>query len=79
MNTQSTVLNSPDAIVLKGRVLVVDDEPTNRLTLRMILEKAGCTVSLASDGPEALELAQQNPPDLTLVDVMMPEMDGFEV
>lgn len=72
-------LNSSDALVLQGRVLVVDDEPTNRLTLRMILEKAGCTVCLASDGPEALELAKQNPPDLAVVDVMMPGMNGFEV
>ncbi len=69
----------PEVIALQGRVLVVDDEPTNRLTLQMVLQKAGCTVSLASCGSDALELAQQNPPDLALVDVMMPEMDGFEV
>lgn len=79
MSEDCPVQITPEVIVLKGRVLVVDDEPTNRLTLRMILEKAGCTVSLADNGLEALKLAQLNPPDLALVDVMMPEMDGFEV
>jgi len=67
------------SVVLNGHVLIVDDEPTNRLTLQMILEKAGCAVSVASCGSEALKMAQQNPPDLAIVDVMMPEMDGFEV
>jgi sigma-B regulation protein RsbU (phosphoserine phosphatase) len=68
-----------ETVALDGRVLVVDDEPTNRLTLQLVLKKAGCTVQVASSGPEGLELAQRTPPDLALVDVMMPGMDGFEV
>lgn len=70
-------LSRPPA--LYGNVLVVDDEPTNRLTLRLILEKSGCTVTEASNGADALVLAQQNPPDLALIDVVMPDMNGFEV
>ncbi len=64
---------------LSGRVLVVDDELPNRLYLRKLLEARGCDVLDASSGASALELAIKKQPDLILVDVMMPEMDGFEL
>ncbi len=64
---------------LSGRVLVVDDELPNRLYLRKLLEARGCEVFDADDGPTALTIAFKKVPDLILVDVMMPEMDGFEL
>lgn len=59
-------------------LLVVDDEPMNILVLRGILGKAGYRVLSAPGGAEALELAQAERPDLVLLDVMMPELSGFE-
>lgn len=64
---------------LSGRVLVVDDELPNRLYLRKLLEGRGCEVFDADDGPTALTIAIRKVPDLILVDVMMPGMDGFEL
>ncbi|VGO16535.1 Response regulator PleD [Pontiella desulfatans] len=64
---------------LSGRVLVVDDELPNRLYLRKLLEARGCEVFDADDGPSGLSVAFQKTPDLILVDVMMPQMDGFEL
>jgi putative two-component system response regulator len=60
-------------------ILVVDDEPINRKVMEAMLVPLGHRVSLAADGPQALEQAAQAPPDLILLDVMMPGMDGFEV
>jgi putative two-component system response regulator len=59
-------------------LLLVDDAPTNIDVLRAALEDQ-YRLRIAVDGPRALELAQAEPPDLILLDVMMPEMDGFEV
>ncbi len=59
-------------------VLVVDDEPFN-LSLMDGLLNRDYTIQKACNGPEALKLAFAEPPDLILVDVMMPGMDGFEV
>jgi len=63
----------------QSRVLVVDDERTNLRLLSMVLRQEGHFVDSASDGPSALEAAAANPPDLVLLDIMMPRMDGFEV
>jgi len=60
-------------------VLVVDDEAANRHWLTRILEPAGFEVSLASGGREAIDSATANPPDLVLLDLMMPEVTGFDV
>ena len=59
-------------------VLVIDDEQFNLSLMDGVLNK-NYDVVKASNGPEALELAFATPPDLILVDVMMPVMDGFEV
>ena len=62
-----------------GRVLVVDDEPDNRELHRTLLEMKGHTVFDAGNGAEALDMVKDALPDVILLDVMMPEMDGYEV
>jgi two-component system KDP operon response regulator KdpE len=66
----------PDA---KRSVLVIDDDPRMRRLLRLNLEKDGYRVVPVEDGPAGLEAAELDPPDLIILDVMMPEMDGFTV
>ncbi|MBG0831349.1 response regulator transcription factor [Planomonospora sp. ID67723] len=61
------------------RLLVVDDEPVVRELLSATLRFAGYTVSSAGTGSEALEAARHEAPDLVLLDVMLPDLDGFEV
>lgn len=60
-------------------VLVVDDERPIRTICRVNLEAAGMAVLEAADGTEALAVARSQPPDLVLLDVMMPGLDGWEV
>jgi two-component system alkaline phosphatase synthesis response regulator PhoP len=60
-------------------VLVVDDNQQNLELLQAYLEDMDCETVPAHDGPEALEIVGDNPPDLILLDVMMPKMSGFEV
>lgn len=60
-------------------VLVIDDEPTQRMLSREALEQRGYRVEEADSGEAGLELAREFKPDLILLDVMMPGMDGFEV
>jgi signal transduction histidine kinase len=62
-----------------SRILVVDDSPDNLFLVQTILEEEGYVITLAEDGRSALEQIDLSPPDLILLDVMMPEMDGFEV
>ena len=61
-----------------GTILIVDDTPDNLLVLFSYLEEQGFKVLLAEDGETALKIAQSKAPDLILLDVLMPEMDGFE-
>jgi len=61
-----------------GKILVVDDNDGIRLALTLLLEDAGHEVTKGHDGSEAVQLAQITLPDLILLDVMMPVMDGFE-
>jgi len=61
------------------KVLLVDDEPNILLPLRYLLETAGYEVFAATEGQEALQLADQYQPDLAVLDVMMPGMNGFEL
>jgi signal transduction histidine kinase len=63
----------------QARILVVDDSSTNLRLLERILASQGYSVQLASDGTQGLELAQADSPDLILLDIMMPGMNGYEV
>jgi len=60
-------------------VLVVDDEVANREWLSAVLEPAGFKVISAPGGAEAIEMAKSRKPDLVLLDLMMPEVSGFDV
>lgn len=62
-----------------ARILVVDDNEMNRDMLSRRLERQGYEVSIAENGLRALELMQENPFDLVLLDIMMPRMTGYEV
>ncbi len=62
-----------------SKILVVDDEPTLVETIKYNLLKQGYEVSVAFDGIEAVEKARQEQPDLILLDVMLPKLDGFDV
>jgi len=63
----------------KSTILIIDDEPSARTTLEALLFREGYELVFASNGAEGLEKAAQVKPDLILLDVMMPDMDGFEV
>lgn len=60
-------------------ILVVDDSPDNVFLIQTILEEEGYAIATAEDGASALAQIEHSPPDLVLLDVMMPGMDGFEV
>ncbi len=63
----------------KKRILVVDDEPDFCSIVQGQLEKEGFDVELAYNGVEGMEKVQANPPDAIVLDVMMPEKDGYEM
>ena len=60
-------------------VLVVDDEPNIVMSLEFLMKQAGYDVRIARDGEEALRAIEAAPPDLVLLDVMMPKRDGFDI
>jgi DNA-binding response OmpR family regulator len=63
----------------RASVLVVDDEPTIAEVVARYLERAGYRTRVASDGPGALAMSAQSPPDLVVLDIMLPGIDGLEV
>ncbi|HDQ71164.1 MAG TPA: response regulator transcription factor [Chloroflexi bacterium] len=65
--------------MLKEKILLVDDDPKIVALIRLYLEKDGYRVLTAHGGLEALELARQKRPDLILLDLMLPEIDGLDV
>ena len=64
---------------MSENILIVDDDLDTLRLVGMMLQRQGYAVSSASSGQQAIELAQKEPPDLILLDIMMPEMDGYEV
>ena len=63
----------------RASVLVVDDEPTIGEVVARYLERAGYRTRVATDGPQALALSAASPPDLVVLDIMLPGIDGLEV
>ena len=63
----------------KPKILVVDDENRNLRLMEAMLLPLGYEVVLARDGIEALDQVRKIPPDVILLDIMMPKMDGYEV
>jgi cyclic di-GMP phosphodiesterase len=74
----TSILTRGEAVTHAGRILVVDDEPSNVRLLTRLLAQDGHIVSTACDGQEALDLVARDPPDLVLMDVMMPCLNGFD-
>ncbi|QZA77247.1 response regulator [Deefgea tanakiae] len=60
------------------KVLVVDDSPADLANLRTILTDVGCFVSTASNGSEAVKKAKTDKPNIIFLDIVMPDMDGYE-
>jgi len=69
----------PLSTSVADRILVVDDIEDNIVLLQIVLEQEGYDVDVANNGREALDKIENQKPDLILLDVMMPEMNGFEV
>jgi DNA-binding response OmpR family regulator len=64
---------------MANKILVVDDEPNIVLSLEFLMKQAGFNVRTASDGEAGLAAITADPPDLVLLDVMMPRKNGYEV
>ncbi|MFD3522329.1 two-component system response regulator CseB [Streptomyces sp. NPDC058653] len=68
---------SPPATAAEAHLLLVEDDEVIRNTVRMLLERYGFTVSTAGDGLTGLEMFRETDPDLLLLDVMLPDLDGI--
>ncbi len=82
---EKEIEQNPNSILLDesssdyaGQVLIVDDDPDTLFTLNEIVQSAGCKTYMAKSGMECLKLLENIHPDLILLDIMMPEMDGFQ-
>jgi DNA-binding response OmpR family regulator len=73
------VLSAARGASRRPRVLIVDDDPLIRNVVRAVLEDGSYDLEEAASGEEALRAASRRPPDVVLLDVMMPGLDGFEV
>jgi len=62
-----------------ARILIVDDEPNIVLALELLMKREGYEVLTVDDGPKVFEVLKEFSPDLILLDIMMPKMDGYEV
>src|SRR5438105_13751085 len=63
---------------MPARILIIDDAPANIQTLSTILKERGYNLNIATNGRQALDVLERIRPDLILLDIMMPEIDGFE-
>jgi CheY-like chemotaxis protein len=72
-------IGTNDKATIKARILCVEDEPGMRDLLRLMLEAAGYLFLSARDGAEGLDMMRREHPDLVLLDLMMPNVDGAEV
>ena len=74
-----TFVNKGACQMDRPKALLVEDNENNRYLLKLLLEDANIFVVCANNGPHALVLAQSEHPDCILLDIQMPEMDGYEV
>lgn len=74
MHPPTTPAPAPDP----PKILIAEDHLDSREALRILLEAMGYRVTVAVDGRAAIDIALADPPDLILMDIMMPELDGFE-
>jgi two-component system, response regulator, stage 0 sporulation protein F len=72
-------MNSEGGITLKEKILIVDDQFGIRILLTEVLQKEGYQTFQAANGFQAIEIAKQNAPDLVLLDMKIPGMDGIEI
>jgi len=68
-----------EGVIVSHRILIADDEPNMVLSLEFLMARAGFEVSTASDGQAALDAIDAAPPDLVLLDILMPGKSGLEV
>ena len=61
------------------KILLVDDDPYILMSLEFLMRKSGFDVMIARNGTETLELLEQNIPDIVLLDIMMPDVDGYAI
>lgn len=61
------------------KVLIVDDDPNILMSLEFLMRKSGYNVLIARNGSEARELVKEHLPDLLLLDIMMPDVDGYQI
>gem|GEM_PF-2793402 len=73
------MIGNVDSTDYRARILIVDDDRQNRQLLEVMLATEGYVIQTASSGEESLEMVEQQVPDLMLLDLMMPSMDGYEV
>lgn len=64
---------------MKKKILIVDDEPNIVISLEFLMQREGFDVAVAVDGEAALQAIADRPPDLVLLDIMLPKKDGFEI
>ena len=64
---------------MSARILVVEDDPMQAMKLEALLQSVGCAVQVATNGREALEMIREERPDVVVSDILMPEMDGYEM
>jgi class 3 adenylate cyclase/CheY-like chemotaxis protein len=72
-------MNQPHSQIFSGSILIVDDNLNNLTLLKRILSRSGYKVQLATSGQLAIDSVELTQPDLILLDIMMPDMDGYEV
>jgi two-component system cell cycle response regulator DivK len=75
---QMTILQRSEAMSGK-RILYIEDNPENRMLVRRVLTAEGYTLLEAANGASGLRLAEEDSPDLILMDINLPEMDGYEL
>ncbi len=63
---------------MAARILIVEDDPQNLYLVKFLLEKSGHEVLVATDGEAAVSVARAESPDLVLMDMLLPRMDGYE-